>query len=262
MLTQTLLGLAEGEGAGGADGHRRTPRPQAHEDGVPGREGRWNEYLGRTAQPHRLGQPLGVNGLSDPEVGGGHVHERDTQAVPGVDQSREEVVDAPVEEPRLRHRAGRDEAYDLPAEQLPALGGRAFDLVADRDLEPGPDEPRDVGLDGVVRDPRHRNRSVALLAGGKRDAEESRRGRGVLVEGLVEVAEPEEEETVRIAPLPLPILAHHRRDVGARDGSAGLRRAGRPTRLGQRACRGKRALQRKATPRWSAALALHHQVAK
>ena len=252
VLTQTLLGLPEGEGAGWADGHRRAPRPQARQDGVGQREGRRNEHLGGTAQPHRLRQTLDVDGLPDPEVGGGHVDERDAQAVPGVDQGGQEIVDARVEEPRLRHRARRDEAHDLPAEQLPALGGRAFDLVADRDLEPGPDEPRDVGLDGVVRDPRHRNRSIALLAGGERDAEESRRGCGVLVKGLVEVTEPEEEEIVRIASLPLPILAHHGRDVGARDRRAGLRRAGRLRGLERLAGRGKR----------SAAPALHHQVAK
>ena len=45
------------------------------------------------------------------------------------------------------------------------------------------------------------------------------------MERLVEVAEAEEQEVVRIAPLPLVVLAHHRRQRGEVDVGSGSRPA-------------------------------------
>ena len=164
------------------------------------------QHLRGPAKEQRLGQPLDVGRLPDPEVGGRHVHQGDAQVVRASPERRQEVVEAAVEESRLGDGPGRDEPDHLPPDQLPPLGRRRLDLIADRDLQSRPDEPREVHVQGVVRHPGHRD----LLPCGERDVERAGRHGGVLVERLVEVAETEEQEVFRIAPLPLVVLAHHR----------------------------------------------------
>ena len=62
---------------------------------------------------------------------------------------------------------GRDEPDHLPPDQLPPLARRRLDLIADRDLQPRPDEPREVDVEGVVRHPGHRDafcRAVSVMS--------------------------------------------------------------------------------------------------
>src|SRR5260370_41049919 len=55
----------------------------------------------------------------------------------------------------------------------------------------------------------HRNRSLALLPGRQGDLKQARALVGVLEEELVEVAQTEEQQVVRVSLLELPVLPHH-----------------------------------------------------
>ena len=234
MGAQAILGLAESEARRIARGHRHSRRLQARRERVVCRNARREQHLRGPAEEKRLRQALDVGGLPDPEVGGRHVHQGDAQMVRAPPHRREEVVEAAVEESRLGDGPRRDEPDHLAPDQLPALGRRRLHLVADGDLQPRPDEPREVHVESVVRHPGHRDRAVPLLTRGERDVERAGRHGGVLVERLVEVTEPEEQQVVRIAPLPLLVLAHHRREGRAGGGLASRsgRRGRSPAGLG------------------------------
>jgi hypothetical protein len=59
------------------------------------------------------------------------------------------------------------------------------------------------------------------LTGGQGDLEQSGRELGVLEEGLVEIAQAKEQDVIRIAPLEVAVLPHHRREVVAISHRAG-----------------------------------------
>ena len=133
---------------------------------------------------------------------------------PGAAMEREEeVVRGPVQELRVGDGARRDDAHDLAPHQLLALGGRLH-LLAHGDLLARSDEARDVAVGGVVRDTRHRDRALAFLARRERELQQAGRGVRVLEEQLVEIPEAEQQQIVRVALLELPVLQHHRRQLG------------------------------------------------
>ena len=74
------------------------------------------------------------------------------------------------------------------------------------------DQPRDVPFGGVVRHAGHRHPLAAAdVAAGEHDVERLRHDLGVVVERLVEVAQAEEEDRVRMARLHLKVLPTNRR---------------------------------------------------
>ena len=225
MGAEAILGLPETEAARVAGRHGSARRPEPRQQGIVRCDRRRHEHLGRPAQEERLGQPLRVAGLAHPEVGGRHVHQRHAEVVGGPPQRREEVVETAVEEAGVGDSPRGDEPDDLAADELAPFPLRGLHLVADGDLQPGPDQPRDVGVHGVMRDPGHGDRALPLLPRGQRDIERAGGHRRVLVKRLVEVSEAEEQEVVRIAALPLLVLAHHRRE--GREIDVGRRRGGR-----------------------------------
>src|SRR5262249_44016441 len=89
-------------------------------------------------------------------------------------------------------------------------------LLAHRDLLARADEAADVPVGGVMGDTRHGNGALTLLARCERDLQEPRRELGVVEEQLVEIAEPEQQQVVRVAALQLPVLPHHRCQIGRR----------------------------------------------
>ena len=104
---------------------------------------------------------------------------------------------AGVEQPVLGQGAGGDDPDDRAAHR--AFGaaffrfGRVLDLFADRDLEAGADQPREIGLGGVHRNAAHRNvGAVVPTALGQRDVERLRRGDRVVEKQLEKIAHPEE----------------------------------------------------------------------
>ena len=103
---------------------------------------------------------------------------------------------AGVEQPLLGQGAGGHDADHRPAHRaLDAAAsrfGRVLDLVADRDLEPGADQPGEIGLGGVDRHPAHRDVGAVVPAAlGQRDVERPRRRHRVVKEQLEKIAHPE-----------------------------------------------------------------------
>ena len=77
------------------------------------------------------------------------------------------------------------------------------------------DQPRQIGVERVVRHAAHRNRRAlpVFRARGQRQVEGARGDERVFVEHLVEVAHPKEQNRVAILLLRVEILPHRRRDV-------------------------------------------------
>jgi hypothetical protein len=151
--------------------------------------------------------------LPDPEVPGGDVDEGRPEGARRAMQREEKVVRGPVQELRVGDGARRDDAHDLAPHELLALG-RRLHLLAHGDLLARSDEARDVTVGGVMRDPRHRDRPLAFLARRERELQQAGRGVRVLEEQLVEISEAEQQQIVRVALLELPVLQHHRSQLG------------------------------------------------
>ena len=127
----------------------------------------------------------------------------------------------------LGERARRDQPHHVaPDHRLsPALArfGRVLHLLADRDAVADAISVGDIlgALD------RHRTsgcRAEMLAALGQHDVERARGALRVGEEHLVEIAHPVEQQAIRIGPLDLEILFHHRREaaiVAERFGRAG-----------------------------------------
>jgi hypothetical protein len=178
-----------------------------------------HEDLGGAAHEAGLEESLRAHGvLADPVLAGGDIGEGQPEHPRDAVRGEEVVVRGPVEILGIGERARRDHPDDLAAHQLLALGGRLH-LLAHRDLLALPNELADIGVGGVMRDARH----GGVLARGERDLQEARSQVRVLEEQLVEVAQPEQEQVVRVPALELPVLLHH----GSEFAAAGVRHARR-----------------------------------
>jgi hypothetical protein len=114
-------------------------------------------------------------------------------------------------------RARGDEAHHLALDQglgATALAGlgRILDLLADRHLEAAADEPRQVRLVAVHGHAAHRDiGAIVAPALGQGDVERRRRLDRIVEEQLVKIAHPVKQEMLRVGPLDLQVLDHHRR---------------------------------------------------
>ena len=168
------------------------------------------------------------------ELAGGEFHRGDggtgSGAGSGDPRGGDPVGPGVVQEGLVHQGARGQHAGDAALHH--ALGlGRVLELLADRHAESAFHQPAQVALDRVERHARHR---LALGAFGEGDAERPVRGDRVLVEELVEVAHPEEEEAARVLPLETVVLAHRRGIpvVGARGGLGGVFASGHQGRDG------------------------------
>ena len=126
--------------------------------------------------------------------------------VPLQRHGRDEVVGPLVQQAGLDDRPRRDDAHDVALDE-PGAGRGVADLLADGHLVAAPDEPRQVALQRVRGHAGHGHAlSLAHVAARQHDVELRRRRARVLVEGLVEVAEPEEDDGVGVARLHLEVL--------------------------------------------------------
>ena len=149
------------------------------------------------------------------------IEPRDARPVPARIHGDEQAVALGVEQVGIGHRARRDDAQHL-ALHRPLARRRVADLLADRDGLAQLHELREVAIDGVVGHAGHRDRRAGRLsARGQRDVEQPRGALRVVVEKLVEIAHPVEEQLVRMLRLGAEVLLHHRR-MARRCGSGGM----------------------------------------
>ncbi len=169
-----------------------------------------HEELGRLDAVERRGEVRRGN-VGQREPPRGEVEPRDARALAGGDARGQQAGRARVEQVRVDQRARRHDPRDAPLDR-PLARRRIADLLDDHRRLAQPHEPREVLLDRVERDAGHRDRRArGLAARCERDVEEPGRALRVVVEELVEVAHPVEDELVRVLRLDAQVLLHHRR---------------------------------------------------
>jgi hypothetical protein len=161
---------------------------------------RRRNLFGRYFEQHELAARQIQSGDACGVAQGGHGEQPEVLLV--VDQRR-------VGQCARRHDA-RHGALDRPL-----AGGRVADLLADHRRFAEFDQAGEVGLQRVERHAAHPDRHAGRLAArGQRDVEQARRLFGVIMEQLVEIAHPVEQQGVRMTGLERHVLAHHRRVLG------------------------------------------------
>ena len=107
-------------------------------------------------------------------------------------------------------RAGRDDPCH-GALHDPLRDSSILDLITDGDPEPLLQQLRDIPLGGVVRHAAHR-RLIARSTTARREGQRQRLrgGAGVVIEHLVEIAQPVHEDAVGMLGLDLLVLPEHR----------------------------------------------------
>ena len=117
------------------------------------------------------------------------------------------VVGLPVQQRLFDDRARRDDAYHSSVDQTARLR-RIGRLFADGDLVALSDQPGKVRVKRVVGYPCQRNPGAcAELSGRQRDLKLARNYSCVIVEGLVEVAHPEQQDGVLVLVLDAQVLS-------------------------------------------------------
>ena len=145
------------------------------------------------------------------ELAGGHVAHAQAGAGRVPVDGADEVVPPLLQHGGVHHRAGGDNADDVPVHQ-PLGGGRVLHLLADGDFVPLGDEPGDIGVGGVVGHPTHGGalfRRLVPVPGGEGEVQLGGHQLGVLLEHLVKIPQPEKQDAVRVELLHLHILLHH-----------------------------------------------------
>ena len=157
-------------------------------------------------QPRQLNVELGCRELAGGELARRDVHVGEAGPLLVHDDRGQVVVRTSLQQGVLDHRAGRDDADDLAVDEAFGLR-RIARLLADGDLVAPLDEPGQVRLERVVRDAREGNAlPAAHLPRGQRDLELPRDESRVIVERLVEVAHPEEQDGVLVLLLDAEVL--------------------------------------------------------
>lgn len=142
------------------------------------------------------------------EPSAGEIEPGETRGRAGLER-RDVARLAGLEQGFVGQRSGRDDPDDTPFHRALALR-RIADLLADRDRLAEPDEPREIGVDGVIRHARHRDRFAGRLpAFGQHDVDERRGAAGVLVEEFVEVAHAEKKQRIGMLGLDGQVLLHY-----------------------------------------------------
>ena len=115
-----------------------------------------------------------------------------------------------IEQCRIGDRARRDHPYHRALDGSLGLG-RIADLLADRHRLALAHQAREIVVDALHRNARHRDRRPGgLSARGQRDVEQLRSLARILEEKFVEVAHPIEQQRVRMLGLQAEVLLHHR----------------------------------------------------
>ncbi len=209
----------------GARGDVEVPGRHARDRAGAGRHGLdrrvGGEDFGRADPLERRAQFVGRDfrepqrAAGEVEPGQAHVGEH---AALVVAQAQREQVDVGLvgEQGGVGQRAGRDHAHHLALDRA-LRGGGVADLLADRHRFAELHQLRQVLLDRVVRHAGHLDRVAGRRAALREGQVEQARGFfGVVVEQLVEVAHPVEDERVRMIGLDAQVLLHHGRVAAER----------------------------------------------
>ena len=126
-------------------------------------------------------------------------------------------------------RSRGNHSHDLATNDSARLA-RVLHLLAHGDPKALPDQTSQIGVGRVPRHAAHRDLVAAAILRARREGQLQRRGGGhrILVEQLVEVTHPEEEQRIGVLPLGLQVLAHRRGRPphrGGRDLDVGRHRA-------------------------------------
>ena len=147
-------------------------------------------------------------------LAGGDVAESHARRLGVQVDAAEEVAGLVVQAGGVDDGAGGDHPDDVPLHQ--ALGGgRVLHLLADGHLVALGDEAGDVGLAGVVGDAAHgdlllrRLLVLAVVPAGEGQVQLPGGQAGIVGEHLVEIAQAEKQDGIRVVPLDLQILFHH-----------------------------------------------------
>ena len=207
----------------GAEGRGGQLFPVAGEF-IPQKGGQVLIFIG-TFVHHRLGggeaaqlvaqvrQPLGAGKGGGVSLAGGDVADAQRGVLLIQKHTGAEVAAAGLQAGAVDDGAGGDHTDDVPLHQ--ALGlGRVLGLLADGHLVALGDEPGDVAVGGVVGDAAHgdallRRLGLVLVTGGEGQLQLPGGGAGIVAEHLVEIAQAEKENGIRVVGLDFQILAHH-----------------------------------------------------
>ena len=159
--------------------------------------------------------------LVDEEAAGAYVHGAVAEAAAIVIDGGDQVVLSLAEQRLVGDCARGDDANDL-ALHRPLAGGGIPHLFADGGRFAELHQLGQIALDGVIGDARHGNGAARGLAAlGQGDVEQLGRLAGIVIEQLVEVAHPVEQQDLRVLGLEAKVLLHHG-GVGAQVGAGGL----------------------------------------
>ncbi len=214
FLQAAACGLALEAGIGQRR-QRRLPFGEQLEQRRAGQQPLGQQDLARH-QAGEIARERRLAGRRQRESAGRQIEPGEPDLAARLGDAGEIIVPARVEEALLGQGAGGDDADDRPPHRTlaaapPRLGG-ILDLVADRDLEAGADQAREIGFGGVDRDAAHRDVGAVVPAAlGQRDVERLRRGGRVVEEQLEKIAHPEEQQAAGVRLLDLVVLGHDRR---------------------------------------------------
>ena len=218
----------------GERGQGRLPIAKQFEQGRARQEPLGNQDLARH-DAREIGGERHFGGGGERKRAGRQIEPGEAQFAANLGDPGQVIVPARVEEPVLGQGAGGDDAHHRALDRplvaaSPGFGG-ILDLIADRHLEPGADEARQIGIDGMHRHAAHRDVGAVMPAApGQRDVERRRRGDRVIEEQLIEIAHPEKQEAPGMAALDLVILRHDRAQRRCRRGH------GRQLGIAERLC--------------------------
>ncbi len=173
------------------------------------------QQLGRT-QAGQLGAQLAehvrAGELGDFELPGGDVGVGHTGVIIDHQRTGQIVVAVAAQQAGLDDRAGRDHADHFPPHQ--ALPGHLTDLLADGHMVAFFDQPGQVVLDRVVGNAGHWHPGAfGHVARGEHDVQFPGGEFRVLVKRLVEIAQTEKHDRVRVLPFDIQILLANGGDV-------------------------------------------------
>src|SRR3954447_13132966 len=180
----------------------------------PSRSG-WLEFSGirrqklRGPQPLQLRSKLLTRDLDHAEISGCKAHPGQPEQIPLSAYRHQRAVPLIVQQRGIGQRSRRDDAGHLALYRPFAQGGIAH-LLAHRDRLAAFDQPCEVLIDCMKRHTGHLDR---LTVGGaplrERDVEQARRPLRILIEQLIEVAHPVEQQRIRMLRFYAQVLLHH-----------------------------------------------------